>query len=288
MLIRPEKLFDGTAAAAAAWALRVENGRVSGLGVSPLPGEEVLTCHLLSPGFIDIHIHGCMGHDTMHGEAHVGFMAQALPRFGSPPSSLPPWPPAWRIPAPPCPGCAGPWSAWRAPGCWAATWRGPFSTRPARVPSPASLSCPRPWRTTGRIVQGMEHAVRLMTIAPEMPGAEDLIQALSGGPALCAGHTDASCEQMARAVHLGVSQATHLFNGMNAFSHRAPGVPRRGPHPKAGAGAADRRPSAFAPHSPETGLVLQGAPGLHPDYRRHGGGGNAPTANIPWAPIRYS
>lgn len=224
MLIRPEKLFDGTRLRRGL-ALRVENGRVSGLGVSPLPGEEVLTCHLLSPGFIDIHIHGCMGHDTMHGEVHVGFMAQALPRFGV--TAFVPTTMAASLEDTRS-ALSGVCRAMerlegaRVLGCHL---EGPFLNPARKGAQPSQFILPPSLADYRRIVQGMDHAVRLMTIAPEMPGAEDLIQALSGGPALCAGHTDASCEQMARAVHLGVSQATHLFNGMNAFSHRAPGVP---------------------------------------------------------------
>ena len=68
-------------------------------------------------------------------------------------------------------------------------------------------------------------AVRLLTLAPEYPENRELIrEAASRGVVVAAGHTRASYEDMARATELGVSQVTHLFNGMEALHHRAPGA----------------------------------------------------------------
>jgi N-acetylglucosamine-6-phosphate deacetylase len=66
--------------------------------------------------------------------------------------------------------------------------------------------------------------LRMITIAPELPGATQLIRAAAAaGVIAAAGHTDASAEVTAAAVDAGVSHATHLFNGMRPLGHRDPG-----------------------------------------------------------------
>ena len=66
--------------------------------------------------------------------------------------------------------------------------------------------------------------LRMITIAPELPGAAQVIRAaVAAGVIAAAGHTDASAEVTAAAVDAGVSHATHLFNGMRPLGHRDPG-----------------------------------------------------------------
>jgi N-acetylglucosamine-6-phosphate deacetylase len=67
--------------------------------------------------------------------------------------------------------------------------------------------------------------LRLVTIAPEVRGAEALIEmALAHGVVCSAGHSVATAEQLASAVDAGVRSVTHMFNGMAPFHHRRPGV----------------------------------------------------------------
>lgn len=64
-----------------------------------------------------------------------------------------------------------------------------------------------------------------ITIAPEIDGALDLIRyAKSMGIIVSAGHTNSSYEEGVKAIELGVSKATHIFNGMTKFHHREPGI----------------------------------------------------------------
>jgi len=66
--------------------------------------------------------------------------------------------------------------------------------------------------------------LRVITIAPELPGARDLITAAaSAGVTVAVGHTDATAEVTAAAVDAGATHATHLFNGMRPVHHREPG-----------------------------------------------------------------
>jgi N-acetylglucosamine-6-phosphate deacetylase len=68
-------------------------------------------------------------------------------------------------------------------------------------------------------------AIRQMTLAPELPGALDLIDAVVASGAVAAiGHTDATYEEALRAIQRGASHVTHTYNAMRPFGHRDPGV----------------------------------------------------------------
>jgi N-acetylglucosamine-6-phosphate deacetylase len=67
--------------------------------------------------------------------------------------------------------------------------------------------------------------VRLMTLAPELPGALELIdRLLVGGVAVSLGHSDATAEEATVAFDRGARAVTHLFNAMRPFRHRDPGL----------------------------------------------------------------
>ena len=67
--------------------------------------------------------------------------------------------------------------------------------------------------------------VRLMTLAPELPGATELIdRLLERGVAVSLGHTDATAEQANSAFDRGARSVTHLYNAMRPFLHRDPGI----------------------------------------------------------------
>jgi N-acetylglucosamine-6-phosphate deacetylase len=66
--------------------------------------------------------------------------------------------------------------------------------------------------------------LRVITIAPELPGAARLIKAAArAGVTAAVGHTDATADITSAAVDVGVTHATHLFNGMRPLHHREPG-----------------------------------------------------------------
>lgn len=66
--------------------------------------------------------------------------------------------------------------------------------------------------------------VKLITLAPELPGAMDFIHALSSKVHISLGHTDCDYEIASKAFSLGADHVTHTFNAMNPFLHRAPGI----------------------------------------------------------------
>ncbi len=75
------------------------------------------------------------------------------------------------------------------------------------------------------LIDGFEDMVRIMTIAPELPGALGVIEACrSRGILVQMGHSDASFEQAEEGKRAGATGITHLFNAMRGFHHREPGL----------------------------------------------------------------
>ena len=67
--------------------------------------------------------------------------------------------------------------------------------------------------------------MRLMTIAPEMPGAVELIRhATNRGVRISLGHSNAKAAETRAAIDAGAVSATHTFNAMRALDHREPGI----------------------------------------------------------------
>lgn len=66
--------------------------------------------------------------------------------------------------------------------------------------------------------------VRIVDIAPELPGAEEFIRRIAPICRVSLGHTEASYETAARAFAAGATHVTHLFNGMPELMHREPSV----------------------------------------------------------------
>jgi N-acetylglucosamine-6-phosphate deacetylase len=67
--------------------------------------------------------------------------------------------------------------------------------------------------------------LRVITLAPELPGAARVIEAATrAGVTVAVGHTDATAEVTLAAVDAGATHATHLFNGMRPLHHREPGA----------------------------------------------------------------
>jgi N-acetylglucosamine-6-phosphate deacetylase len=83
-------------------------------------------------------------------------------------------------------------------------------------PSPKKLSA---------LIDGFEDIIRIVTIAPELPGSLKLIETCRRkGFLVQMGHSDATYEQAEEGKHAGATGITHLFNAMRGFHHREPGL----------------------------------------------------------------
>jgi N-acetylglucosamine-6-phosphate deacetylase len=181
---------------------------------------------LLAPGFVDIHVHGWGGHDAMGDEASLDGMARALARHGVT-AFLPT---AVTAPLDDLERFADRVRGWRpnAPSDGAEplgfNLEGPFLSAARRgAHDPRHLVAPADVATTAldRLVDGLA----VVTIAPELPGALDLIERLAGrGIAVSLGHSATDLETARAGYARGARSTTHLFNAMTGIEHRAPGL----------------------------------------------------------------
>ena len=99
---------------------------------------------------------------------------------------------------------------------------GPFLSPARRGAHPEQLLQPPDARWLAGLCDTLPGLVRLVTLAPELPGALDVVDACrERGVLVAAGHSQATPEQAARAAP---AMVTHLFNGMDPFHHRRPGL----------------------------------------------------------------
>lgn len=208
--------------------VRLAGDRIAavGTGTPPSPATRDLGGAWLLPGFVDIHVHGGGGHDMA---ASLEDMAAAVAYHHSTGTaatlvSL--------VTAPLDDLCErldwvatlaerGPTPDGHVLG---AHLEGPFLSRPrCGAQNPDHLLLPDRGALAKLIDAGRGH-LRSVTLAPELPGALELIDDLvEAGIVAAVGHTDATYGEAGAAFARGARLATHLFNGMRPMHHREPG-----------------------------------------------------------------
>jgi N-acetylglucosamine-6-phosphate deacetylase len=195
--------------------------------------------HYIVPGFIDVHVHGVAGMDTLGGAGSIDAIADALPQYG-----VTAFCPTTIACEPVALGhvLAQVSTARRAPA------RGRARVLPAHLESnfinaeyagAQPVACLRSPRRP-RVAEGANGFsaddilatidryspdVGIITLAPELDGGLDLVARFSaGGRRVALGHSGASYEEGLAAIAAGARHATHLFNRMPPFNHRDPGL----------------------------------------------------------------
>ena len=186
---------------------------------------------ILAPGFIDIHIHGSSGHDVMEGTLDA-VQAVAVSVFEHGTTSFVPT----TMSAPPdvlkqsFAGLSAVLASWRTSGNLMAAplgihLEGPFINAERRGAHPQGyLQSPSLLLLQQYLDAAGEYA-RILTLAPELPGAMELLQhAAARGLRVALGHSAASYEQAQQAIDAGATHGVHVFNAMRPFNHRDPGI----------------------------------------------------------------
>jgi N-acetylglucosamine-6-phosphate deacetylase len=194
-------------------------------GSAPSGTEHVDAGGLLAaPGLIDLQINGAVGHDVTADPASLWAVAEALPRFGTT-AFLPTLvsADADTIDAARAVLRAGPPYGHQGAIPLGLHVEGPFLNGAKRGAHPlASLRRPDPelardWSPA--------NGIRMVTLAPELQGALDLVSLLvSQGVVVSAGHSAATLEQARTGFDAGIRAVTHLFNAMPPLDHKAPGL----------------------------------------------------------------
>jgi N-acetylglucosamine-6-phosphate deacetylase len=186
----------------------------------------------LAPGLIDLHVHGAMGYDLMqddeagraaferflvrHGvtsyfpttlTASLGDSLRALERLGRAVEQAETREQEPRA----CP--------------LGIHLEGPFLSHLRRGVHPPERLLTPTLDTFQRFWQASRGKIKIMTIAPELPGALEVIaEAAKLGVCVSLGHSDATLEQTKAGIAAGGSHATHTFNAMRPLGHRDPGI----------------------------------------------------------------
>ena len=101
---------------------------------------------------------------------------------------------------------------------------GPFLASAFHGAHPQEHLCTPSLKALEERISGFESEITLMTLAPELPGASEVIEQLRAlGIVACLGHSAADAEGSALAFNQGVEMLTHSFNAMPGLHHRAPG-----------------------------------------------------------------
>jgi N-acetylglucosamine-6-phosphate deacetylase len=248
-LVLPNGILTGA-------SLVIEGGRIAAIeptSRTDVGGATVVDtreCYVV-PGFIDVHVHGVEGHDTLDPGESVAAIASRLPRYGV------------TAFCPTTVACAPrELSGVLAQVARARATRPPRSARvlpahlesnfinpayagaqpaecirlPAHVPdgmpdasSGVAHARARDGEFTARDILDVVAAARpdvgIVTLAPELPGGLELVRRLvSAGHRVSLGHSGASVDEAMAAIDAGAQHATHLFNRMAPMTHRAPGI----------------------------------------------------------------
>ena len=195
--------------------------------VEPDPADPVAAAGpIYAPGFIDVHVHGWGGHDALGDAEALSGMARALLRRGVT-SFLPTAP---TIPLDELPRFADRVRSWMgdAPDDGAQplgfNLEGPFLAPERRgAHDPELLRTPA--AMDDAFLDPLLDGLRVMTVAPELAGALELIARLtSRGVAASLGHSESTVEQARAGYAAGARTTTHLFNAMTGVDHRSPGL----------------------------------------------------------------
>jgi N-acetylglucosamine-6-phosphate deacetylase len=203
----------------------IDGGRIASVSAGDPPdGADDLRGGWLLPGFIDLHVHGGGGHDVAASAADTA-AALAFHRTHGTTRSL------VSLVTAPLDDLVRQLD-WVADlvtdepgGALGAHLEGPFlSSVRCGAQNPAHLIAPDR-RAMGRLLEAARGTLRSVTIAPELPGALDLIpDVLDAGAVVAIGHSDAKYAEARAAIDAGATLATHLFNGMRPLHHREPGI----------------------------------------------------------------
>jgi N-acetylglucosamine-6-phosphate deacetylase len=204
--------------------LTIEDGRI--VTIDLVQGDEEDAGPFIAPGFIDLHVHGFGGHDAMAGVHALDGMSRALlrrgvtaflptavsagfPELAAFASSVRDW-----APAAPDDGAAA----------LGHNLEGPFlapSRAGAQTPNALRVPAETDWTAIEPLLDGL----RLITIAPELPGSLELITRSHGlGVVVSLGHSAAGIGAARAGYAAGARSTTHLFNAMSGLDHRSPGL----------------------------------------------------------------
>ena len=228
-------------------AILIEDGRIASIASRPnikiatgLAGRAAVLDFpgaTLAPAFLDVHFHGAAGHDVMEATPEALAAIGSLLAARGTGSYL-----ATTVTAPldrTLRAVSGLARLTQKPGLVEGCnpngeplarpvgihLEGPFLSHAKRGVQPAEYLLAPDLAVFDRLFEAAEGHVRLMTLAPELPGAAELAaHAVARGVCVSVGHSIATAAETRAVIAAGATSATHTFNAMRPLDHREPGI----------------------------------------------------------------
>ncbi|MCM0649800.1 N-acetylglucosamine-6-phosphate deacetylase [Clostridium swellfunianum] len=207
----------------------IRNGKIEKINPEENNDEEVIDAQgsYLSPGFIDVHIHGAGGFDTMDGTVEaINAISKIIAGYGTT-SFLPT---TMTCALDDIKKSVEAAAICMREGTDGANVLGVHLEGPYISPNMIGAQNPNyvetPAIDTFKYIVGHNiSAIKSITLAPEVEGAKELIQYVTGlGIVASMGHTKASYKEAIDGIKWGIGHSTHLYNAMTPLNHREPGV----------------------------------------------------------------
>jgi N-acetylglucosamine-6-phosphate deacetylase len=210
----------------------IETGRRTPAAASVVDARE---CFVV-PGFVDVHVHGIEGHDSLDSAVPIGEIAARLPRYGVTafcPTTVACAPDALegvlaqvaRARLHRAAGAARVLPAHLESNFINPQYKGAQPVSCLRLPNADRREGEFSGHDILNVIQSHAADVGIVTLAPEIDGALELIPALvRAGHRVSLGHSGADFDRSVAAIDAGARHAAHLFNRMTPITHRAPGL----------------------------------------------------------------
>ncbi|OLD61690.1 MAG: N-acetylglucosamine-6-phosphate deacetylase [Acidobacteria bacterium 13_1_40CM_2_60_7] len=198
----------------------------------PAGAEEIREPEAIAiPGFVDVHIHGAGGSDVMEGTRQaIGTVARTIAEHGTTSFLATTVTASAEDTSRSIEGISHYIEHQHEEDAVRSEvlgihFEGPFLSPTRRGVHPQEWLQLPSVELLARFLKVARGTARLLTIAPELPGAPSCIEAAhTAGLVVAMGHTDANYEQTRAAIARGVRHAVHVYNAMRPFTHRDPGV----------------------------------------------------------------
>lgn len=213
-----------------------EDGRIVYTGASaeaqPLEGARIVDASgcIVMPGFIDTHFHGSAGDDVMaNGVDGLRRISRAVLKFGTTgflaTTIAARHDELMRSTADVLEARAGQNDELDRAEILGLHIEGPYINVKFKGAQPESAIRDPDFDECRELLDAAGGAIRIMTLAPELPGGMELIRMLvENGVAASLGHSEADYDTALEAIEAGATRATHLYNAMSGVHHRKPGL----------------------------------------------------------------